>query len=704
MIEKSKYGSGLFWLGAWAGVLVSATLSGAAVQELVEIGPRLSEGQVERGRTADLGPIRHGGQWSWHLKPSGDGSDTRVALTGRDGAWDLSRFDSVGVRITNPGTAPLVVWGQAANAGGQDNRDRVRNAVSVSPGGTEILRIRLVRRPEDPGWEAFSPFIMYFRDLNVRDNTVDPARIDRVEIWLEHPGQDQSLLIHQVFAGGEGEPAPVPFFPFVDEYGQYIHSLWPGKVYTDADFAARIEEEAHEMSDWPGAADWNEYGGWADGPQLEATGYFRVVKHDGKWWFVDPAGRLFFSYGPTGVGYGGGMTPVSEREHWFRGLPDRESEWGRFYGNGQGARYRYYQTRNWEGFGFAEANLYRKYGPDYEDIVADLSHDRLRSWGFNTIAAWSSEKVIAKQRTPYTAMIHYGGPKMYYRLPDVFHSDWPRYIRERLEEERHTTAKDPWNIGFFVDNELGWLWRPRAAYVGEVAMQRGRSTGSKLHFVKMLREKYETIGRFNTAWSRDHASWDDLIDSTEKPDLSRAEILADCGDFGMAFAKRYFSHIRAVLDDVAPNHLYLGPRFHGHIDPELVQLASEYVDVISYNIYDNPPDGRANQYRPIDRPIVIGEFSAGNNLVQTPFRYQGRPSPDPAHRLELLERYLRSAFRHPLIVGAHFFQYRDQPLSGRPDGEAGTRGFINATDTPHFDIIQTNRRLGYDLYRLRSGR
>jgi hypothetical protein len=63
--------------------------------------------------------------------------------------------------------------------------------------------------------------------------------------------------------------------------------------------------------------------------------------------------------------------------------------------------------------------------------------------------------------------------------------------------------------------------------------------------------------------------------------------------------------------------------------------------------------------------------------------------------------YLERAFRHPLLVGAHFFQYRDQAITGRSDGEAVLRGFVNTTDTPHFDLVNANRKAAYDLYRKR---
>ncbi|MEI3004161.1 MAG: hypothetical protein V8T87_06005 [Victivallales bacterium] len=34
-----------------------------------------------------------------------------------------------------------------------------------------------------------------------------------------------------------------------------------------------------------------------NGPKLKATGYFRVLRYQGKWWLVDPEGRLFWSTG-----------------------------------------------------------------------------------------------------------------------------------------------------------------------------------------------------------------------------------------------------------------------------------------------------------------------------------------------------------------------------------------------------------------------
>ena len=77
-------------------------------------------------------------------------------------------------------------------------------------------------------------------------------------------------------------------------------------------------------------AAWDRFGGWKDGPQLDATGWFRTAKHDGKWQLVDPDGRLFFSLGIDGVGFGD-ATIIDERKHWFEKLPPDDAANREFY-------------------------------------------------------------------------------------------------------------------------------------------------------------------------------------------------------------------------------------------------------------------------------------------------------------------------------------------------------------------------------------
>jgi hypothetical protein len=618
--------------------------------------------------------------------------------------WNLSKYDSVYFDLRNTSAERVTVYARAENPEAKGVTDNVRTAVVLEPGESRTMRLRLMRRPENPGYETFRPFLMYFKDLNVRDNTVDPSAIAKLHVWLAGAKDGQAVEVKSIRADGEGVAGPVPFFPFIDKYGQYKHTDWPDKIYEDADFAKALAKDQAEMASYPGPSDWDQWGGWKSGPRQKATGFFYPAKVDGKWWLVTPDGTLFWSYGPTGVGGGGEGSPVTDKEKWFEELPAKDGPLGKYWGKGRGARFRYYQNgKEWESFSFSGANAERKYGPNWREATADALHARMRNWGLNTIANWSDPVVYLKRKTPYVVAIHTGGA-MLDHIPDVFSPAWAQSLDHVMDAQQQTTANDPWNIGYFVDNEWTWGSAPRALTVVKNAFRYPKSA-TKCQFVDDLKAKYTDIAALNEAWGTDYASWEALLEGDKAPPddvLTKNErYRADAGEFGIKFAEKYFAAVRAAVKRVAPNNLYLGCRFHGHIDRSLMEMAAKHVDVIGYNIYDMPTP-RLRNYEGIDKPFIVGEFGATSALGQTPWR-GAIYSQEEGERLKVIEDYLMDAYTHPKLVGAHFFQFRDQPLSGRPDGEATLRGFVNGADTPHFDLVQMNRRLAYDLYKTRQG-
>ena len=72
-------------------------------------------------------------------------------------------------------------------------------------------------------------------------------------------------------------------------------------------------------------------------------------------------------------------------------------------------------------------------------------------------------------------------------------------------------------------------------------------------------------------------------------------------------------------------------------------------------------------------------------------------------RAELFMRYVRRALVQPNVVGAHWFLYQDQPLTGRErDGECFQCGFVDVCDTPYAEMVEASRNLArtlYDTYR-----
>ena len=631
------------------------------------------------------------------------GEPPAITIAPESGAWDLSQYASVVFTVENPNDGPITVGGRAENASAKGLTDSCGGAVVLLPGEEKTLRVRLIPRPEDPGFAMFEPFYMYVKAINVRENTVDPSSIARLVVAVEGAKAGETFRLRDVKAVGAGKPGTPKFLPFIDSFGQYVHADWPGKIDDVKDFAERRAEELKEMADWPGPKDVDQYGGWTKGPTLKATGSFRVQKVDGKWWLVDPLGKLFWSYGPTGVGFGGDISPITDRENWFTELPKRDDpKFGEFYTDGQNATYRYYQTKKWTGYSLSNANLVRKYGDGYKAVLADLSNRRLKSWGFNTIASWSAGEVIDAHQTAYCKTIHYGAPLIHYRMPDAYSGAWEPNVRKAIADEAKRSGDDPFNIGYFVDNERWWGPNKRGSAIGVETMKNAADCAAKIKFIAQLRKKYSTIEKLNQAWETKHETWDALAANREAPNTKVEAIQTDCGDFGMMFAERYFSVVGDAIKKSAPGKMYMGCRFHGHVDIAVVELASKYADLISYNIYDNPPTGRVNNYRSLDVPIMITEWGVESDRRQTPFRPSMEATMNPLERTQLLTRFVDAACKHPNVVGAHFFQYRDQPLSGRPDGEATLRGFVNVADTPSFELIQANRRVAYDLYEKRS--
>ena len=94
---------------------------------------------------------------------------------------------------------------------------------------------------------------------------------------------------------------------------------------------------------------------------------------------------------------------------------------------------------------------------------------------------------------------------------------------------------------------------------------------------------------------------------------------------------------------------------------------------------------------------MVTEYGVETNPEQSPWR-QDNLSPAPDQREKELKGYLDVLLRNPQFVGAHFFQHHDQALTGRNDGEALLRGFVDAVGSPNFRLIEVNRNFAFNMY------
>lgn len=637
-------------------------------------------------------------------------------------AWDLETFTEIAVPVRNLTDQPLRVVLRVDD-------DTTAEIPSVKHKGGIYTTTLPVSK--DASWlfiplgsQKTSPLAEKFISMRAnppeffRRGTLNGAKITAVWVFVPHPQAEETVAVGPVVARGKVPRLDTltfeQVFPFIDEYGQYIHRNWPEKIIADQDFAERLAREEKDLAGHARPSNWNQYGGWAAGPQLKATGFFRVEKINGWWWMVDPEGRLFWSHGSVRVGtrvrvgtvYHG--TPITDREFYFR-LPPKDSPLGAFYGTEPQATGGYYLGKEGHAvYDHLEANLFRKYGPDWQSKYAQMAQRRLASWALNTVANSSDPAVFGLRKTPYTAVVYslplgrpdhriQGSQGGWGGAPDPFDPGLSEVMRKTLQTDLKDVLNDPWCLGFFVDNELHW---GDTCYLAESTLASPAGQPAKRAFLDELKKKYAAIESLNQSWGTQHASWDAVLASTARPDRKREAVRVDLETFNRAILEGYFRACRDSIKEASPNHLYLGCRFAGYGNRMVMEAAAKYCDVISINRYSATvddlrlPDG-------LDRPIVIGEFSFGA-------LDRGMFHPGWQHRANQVERakgycgYVETALRNPAIIGTHWFQFYDQPTTGRFDGENMNFGLLDICDTPHWEMINACRKMGASIYAIRT--
>jgi hypothetical protein len=154
--------------------------------------------------------------------------------------------------------------------------------------------------------------------------------------------------------------------------------------------------------------------------------------------------------------------------------------------------------------------------------------------------------------------------------------------------------------------------------------------------------------------------------------------------------------VSAAIRRHDPNHLNLGLRFGSSAPIEVVK-ASRIFDVYSLNSYAYAVNQREvdKVKDAIDRPILIGEFhfgTPGRGMTPGLKQTSSQEERGVAYRF-----YVEHAAADSAIVGTHWFEWIDEPSTGRFDGENYNIGLVDVTDRPYRELIDaakaTHRRL-----------
>lgn len=618
------------------------------------------------------------------------------------GGWDWSPYLGLEIEVTNPEGEAFEAAIRVDNAGAPENSNTARKLIPA--GETTLLRCEFAVENDTPFWGMRG---IPGRGPLPQGPKIDPTRITAFQLFLPMPDRERTLIIGDVRLFGDAsisrEKIPLPF---VDRYGQYLHDSWPGKIESDEGLHHAAQLEVQDLSNHPALPGRDGLGAWAEGPTLEATGWFRTEKVGEKWWLVSPEGKLFFSTGVDCVGLWE-TTFVEGREGWFEWLPEGEGEYKPMFGYARNV-HSMAERIGGEGrtFSFYQANLFRKHGEKFREKWRESVYRRLPSWGFNTIGNWSEASVLENSRIPFVAAASLGaglrridGGEGYWSKPhDVFAPEFEEVVRKSLAWVTDRYSENPLCIGYFVDNELSW-GNDEACSIAAWTLQSATDQPARRAFIADLTDKYGALDKLRENWGVAADSWEGL----RLPATLSTAARADAEAFIRRYCAKYFSTVASQIRKEAPNQLYLGCRFSGFTRIAVEECAKE-ADVVSFNIYRKGVDPTAWEwFKEVDAPAIIGEFHFGA-MDRGMFHPGLVEAADQAERAALYTDYVRSVAAHPNFVGCHWFQFIDEPITGRPyDGENYNIGFLTVTDSPYSEMVESARKVHSEVYRIRDG-
>jgi len=529
----------------------------------------------------------------------------------------------------------------------------------------------------------------------VSGRRIDPEDIGKVSITISPnmtPDYLPTVQIAAVYLTTEmPEPFEKPATPVVDAFGQWTARDWPGKVRGMDELKASMAQTEAMAAAASLPDEWSAYGGWKQ-IRFKPKGFF-YTHHDGKrWWLVDPDGYAFISAGIDCIRTGEPGV-LGGQEELFEWLPPQNDS---LYAQA------YQTTRNLSMVDFQKSNMMRVYGVEWKQKWEEISVGLMKRWRVNTVANWSDNDMARRQKRPYVlnmSRFPTTPVKLYRDFPDVFDPAYHEAAKQYAEQLK-PLRDDPYLIGYFLQNEPHWAFGDN-----NLAFEMFATTTpsfAKKEMARWLQKKYGTIQAFNSVWKQNLSDFNGIETITMKDRPSDAA-WNDCTEFSGLMVDRYVEVVCSEVKKVAPNHLNLGMRY-AWISSELCYRAGAWFDVFSINGYSNPaPPSTEEEARRSGKPVIIGEWHFGcatdRGLPATGI--QGAES--QTARGEAYRYYFEQGVARPEIIGIHWFQWNDQPIFGRYDGENYNIGFLDICLQPYHELAEQAQLSHERMYSIAAG-
>jgi hypothetical protein len=479
--------------------------------------------------------------------------------------------------------------------------------------------------------------------------------------------------------------------PLVDRYGQAIAAHWPSKVTSDQELSTGIAAEAAHERLWLPPPFRDAYGGVTNaGWSLPASGFYRLTRHDKRWWLITPAGHPCFYLGlDTVPDQQWGGTPVTEREFLFADLPPHDGLYAATWSKnswGDGADRDYVN--------FTTANLIRKYGPSWSDKATQNTVVRLRKWGFSGMSKWSAGPTGAFATVSSIPVLEHQDVPNLVDHPDIFDPAVQAALRDSLRKQILPQQDNPEIVAWSVGNEYDEIIKPEE--IKAILAMPATVPAQQALFTHALDTLYHgDLTALQAAWK--------TSSSTLQPPEADVEALRQF------YESSYYAFLYATVKKIDPHHLYAGywPSIGWWVGPQDWRLLAPNCDVIGYDRYSTrfaDPMFQA-MINETNKPILCGEFSYPPFYhSQRGYGKYGVSADDDADAGKMYARWVATAAAEPDCVGVCWFEYRDEPLTGRGPGEGPQPtigehyafGLVDDADQPKWGLVNAVRAANLD--------
>jgi len=333
---------------------------------------------------------------------------------------------------------------------------------------------------------------------------------------------------------------------------------------------------------------------------------------------------------------------------------------------------------------------------------ADVTLRRLHSWGFNTLGAWADPTVLgpaqkraaAEGRALWVTPVLHMGSSAGAPWWDLWDPVVVGRMEEKARDEMALYRGDARVLGYYSDNELGW-W---GATLWKLTLEQKPTSGQRQRLVGLLRERYAgDWGRLREDFDAENADgWEALERGGALYVKAGGRGFGVLREFLGLVATRYYQLCRDIVKKHDPEALFLGDRYASFYYPEVARAAGRYVDAISSNLNADWNDGTFVRcyldtlHRITGKPILVTEIygaaqenRSGNRNTHGIYPVVKRQS----DRAKLVRRTLEQLVRTPSVIGVDWFQYADEPLHGRGDGENFNFGLVDIHDRPYAELV-----------------